>query len=214
MPLFLAASISDPARRGAEHLLGNAQVGEALLHQPLAVAVVVDDEVRGEAERLDLAPQDAHAGGVEGRHPRAARSPPSRRSRRSRISAAALLVNVTARMRHGSTPRSPMRCATRCVSVRVLPDPAPARISSGPSPCSTACCCIGLRDERRSAIRHHPSVVRGGLACSTGGALGKPPTQMAGEVPGLSRTGSADGTSEAASCGYQPPTLPAHAGSG
>src|ERR687892_2134005 len=26
----------------------------------------------------------------------------------------------------------------RCVSTRVLPEPAPARISSGPSPCSTA----------------------------------------------------------------------------
>src|SRR5262249_57226464 len=32
-------------------------------------AVVVDDEVRGESERLDLAAQDAHAGAVKGRHP-------------------------------------------------------------------------------------------------------------------------------------------------
>src|SRR5262249_12407034 len=41
----------------------------ALLQQPLAVAVVVDDEVRGEAERLDLAPQQPHASAVKGRHP-------------------------------------------------------------------------------------------------------------------------------------------------
>src|SRR5512138_3413158 len=62
---------------------------------------------------------------------------------RSRISAAALLVNVIARMLDGATPWS-IRWAIRCVSTRVLPDPAPATTSSGPSRCTTASSWSGL----------------------------------------------------------------------
>ena len=47
-------------------------------------------------------------------------SPTSARMR-SRISAAALLVNVTARICHGCTPLTPIRYATRWASTRVLP---------------------------------------------------------------------------------------------
>ncbi|MNS53272.1 hypothetical protein D3C72_860230 [compost metagenome] len=66
---------------------------------------------------------------------------PARRS----ISCAARREKVSSSRRCGSTP-SAIRCATRCASVLVLPEPAPAITSSGrwsaptaaPTPCSTA----------------------------------------------------------------------------
>ena len=64
--------------------------------------------------------------------------PPTSASTRSRISFAALLVKVIARISLGRAWPVPTRCAMRWVSTRVLPEPAPARISSGPSPCTTA----------------------------------------------------------------------------
>ena len=63
---------------------------------------------------------------------------PTRVATRSFISAAALLVNVMARISKGDTPRSAMRWAMRRVSTRVLPDPAPATTSSGPDGWVTA----------------------------------------------------------------------------
>jgi len=62
---------------------------------------------------------------------------------RRRISSAALLVKVTARMSEGGMPRS-MRRAIRWVTTRVLPEPAPARTRRGPSTWATASCCWGL----------------------------------------------------------------------
>ena len=47
-------------------------------------------------------------------------------------------------MRDGSMPMRKW-CATRCTSVVVLPVPAPATISSGVSPCSTATRCSSFR---------------------------------------------------------------------
>src|SRR5687768_798977 len=43
----------------------------------------------------------------------------------------------------------------RCAMTRVLPEPAPARISSAPSVLRTASCCSGLRLERRSKPRSY-----------------------------------------------------------
>ena len=63
---------------------------------------------------------------------------PTRSATRLRISSAALLVNVMARIPHGGASPVAMRWAMRRVSTRVLPDPAPAMISSGPPRCSTA----------------------------------------------------------------------------
>ena len=57
---------------------------------------------------------------------------PNNFSMRSRISAAALFVNVTARMLCGDAPSVWMTQAMRCVSTRVLPEPAPASTSTGP----------------------------------------------------------------------------------
>ena len=67
---------------------------------------------------------------------------------RSFISRAALLVKVTARISDGrARPRLRM-CAMRVVSTRVLPVPAPASTSTGPSSVSTAARCSGLRSAR------------------------------------------------------------------
>ena len=54
------------------------------------------------------------------------------RSTRRAISAAARREKVISRMRRGSAPLT-IRCATRCASVLVLPDPAPAMTRSGPA---------------------------------------------------------------------------------
>ena len=76
---------------------------------------------------------------------------PTRAATRCFISSAALLVKVMARISNGETPRSRMRWAMRWVSTRVLPEPAPATISSGPSVWVTASYWTGLRPSRRSS---------------------------------------------------------------
>ena len=70
---------------------------------------------------------------------------PSSVSMRPRISPAALLVNVTARMPCGETFSTCTSQATRCVSTRVLPLPAPASTSVGASGAVTAARCASLR---------------------------------------------------------------------
>src|SRR6266498_557327 len=64
--------------------------------------------------------------------------PPTRAATRSFISPAALLVNVMAMIWSGLTPPAASRYAIRCVSTRVLPDPAPATMSSGEPRWTTA----------------------------------------------------------------------------
>ncbi len=83
---------------------------------------------------------------------------PSSTSTRSRISCAALFVNVIARISLARAIPVCSRNAIRCVSTRVLPVPAPARMSSGPSPCVTASRWGGLRPASRSAIRSDEAV--------------------------------------------------------
>ncbi len=63
---------------------------------------------------------------------------PTSSSTRSRISAAALLVKVIARIEPGWALRSAISQAIRRVSTRVLPEPAPATTSSGGPACTTA----------------------------------------------------------------------------
>src|SRR5574340_895222 len=67
--------------------------------------------------------------------------------RRVTISFAALLVKVTARMPCGLTAPVLIRYAMRVVSTRVLPLPAPARISADWCGSVTALRCSGLRPE-------------------------------------------------------------------
>ena len=64
--------------------------------------------------------------------------PPTSAATRSRISAAALLVKVIARIEPGCALRAEIVQAIRRVSTRVLPDPAPATTSSGRPSCTTA----------------------------------------------------------------------------
>ncbi len=61
----------DQACRGAgtEDLVADIEFAQALLEQPFLILVIVDGEVGGETDRRGFPPQDAHAGGVERRHP-------------------------------------------------------------------------------------------------------------------------------------------------
>ena len=76
--------------------------------------------------------------------------------KRSRISAAALLVNVIARISQGCTPLSASICAMRYVSTRVLPEPAPASTSRGPSMHSTASRCAGFKESISMPVIYPP----------------------------------------------------------
>ena len=69
---------------------------------------------------------------------------PSSAATRSRISRAALLVKVTASTCHGRALPVARMCASRVVSTRVLPVPAPASTSTGPSVASTASACVSF----------------------------------------------------------------------
>jgi hypothetical protein len=75
---------------------------------------------------------------------------PTRAATRPFISSAALLVKVMARISKGETPWSLISHATREVSTLVLPEPAPATISSGPPGWVTASRWTGLRLWSRS----------------------------------------------------------------
>ena len=80
---------------------------------------------------------------------------PSIRSSRSRISPAALFVNVIARISFGRTPTARIRWATRCVSTRVFPEPAPGDHEQRPFRVEH-----GLALRRRSGRPGDPSAVR------------------------------------------------------
>ena len=72
---------------------------------------------------------------------------------RVNISLAALLVKVTASRPPGETWPVLSSQAMRVVSTRVLPEPAPARISAGSAGSVTAASCSGLRwRSRRSWV--------------------------------------------------------------
>src|SRR5690554_6887369 len=74
---------------------------------------------------------------------------PTIASTRSRISAAALLVNVIARIWLGHASRLASSPTTRRVSTLVLPEPAPATMSSDWPRYSTASRCCGFRPSSR-----------------------------------------------------------------
>src|SRR5450759_3577739 len=70
---------------------------------------------------------------------------------RSAISPAALSVNVTTRTRLGSTAPVATAYATRWVTTRVFPDPAPAWMTSGPRVIRTASAWAGSSPTSRSS---------------------------------------------------------------
>src|SRR5579875_2058720 len=119
--------------------------------------------------------------------------PPTSAATRSFISPAALFVKVIARIWYGVTSRSASRYAMRWVSTRVLPDPAPATMSSGPPWCTTAARCCGLSPASRPAtsLRRARRPVSGAASLSIDGAGGG---NRAGTDSG---DGTGDGTGEA-----------------
>ena len=148
-PRFFQPSMmgGELARRPA--LLVDALRLDHLLHQAELVVGVEDGEVGPQAHELGVAAQDLGADRVEGAEPRHALGDgPMSAAMRSRISRAALLVKVTARIWDGPALPVAIRWAMRVVSTRVLPVPAPASTSTGPSVASTAARCSGLRPVR------------------------------------------------------------------
>ena len=94
---------------------------------------------------------------------------PTSPARRSRISAAALFVNVMAKISHGATPLFSIRLAMRYVSTRVLPEPAPARTKSGPSVVTTASRCGSFNvSMSMGMVVPHPSFACGALSPCAG----------------------------------------------
>ncbi len=76
---------------------------------------------------------------------------PSSAASRSAISSAALFVNVMARIDSGATPCCSTRKAIRWVSVRVLPVPGPAEMTTERSTHCTASRCASFRPPSRAA---------------------------------------------------------------
>ena len=137
------------AARGCTKLSSMLSSFMRLLDDGQLIGRVVDDEVARQPDGGRLAPQQPCAQRVERRDPHPEQSPPSSAATRVRISSAALFVNVTASTPSGRQARETM-CAMRWAMTRVLPEPAPARISTAPSVCSTASRCSGFSAERRS----------------------------------------------------------------
>ena len=104
----------------------------------LLIAAIVDGKVRRISEQRRFLAQNPHTKRVERRDERPL-LPTARQQGRGplRISRAALLVNVTERIRSGGVPLW-ISSAARNVITRVLPVPAPARTSSGPPIVRTA----------------------------------------------------------------------------
>ena len=73
----------------------------------------------------------------------------------SLISLAALFVKVIASIFHGLTPFA-IRFAILTVSAPVFPEPAPARIRTGPSVFNTAFFCIGFKVSKLIIIQNSP----------------------------------------------------------
>ncbi len=136
----------DAARREALRVL--AELLEARLDEPHLVLAVVDRERRAVAESFGLSPQHPPAGGVEREDPDRARG-----LAEHPLETLAHLARRLVRERDredlvGFTPHARIRCATRYVSTRVFPEPAPATTSSGPSVARTASRWASLRSAR------------------------------------------------------------------
>ena len=153
---------------GGKALVGlrEAEIVAHEIHQIGGIAAIVDGESRRKANRFRIFAQKPRTDGVECAGPGIepvivsaiavpplCTAPARMRPTRRVISTDARREKVNSMMRRGSAPRS-IRCATRCAKVEVLPEPAPAMMSSGPAsagnepPCSTARRCCGLRFSR------------------------------------------------------------------
>jgi hypothetical protein len=131
---------------------------------------------------------------------------PTRPAIRSRSSPAARFVNVTARIRHGAHPATPMRYAIRCATTRVFPLPAPARMRSGPSVVVTARACSGFRRDTISAARaaRRSSIA---LAMSAGASAGAEGSSDGSGGASRSQSGSSASTAGGAEGAGDPSAL-------
>ena len=139
-------------------------------------------------------------------HMRPASSPTSA-AIRSRISAAALFVKVMARIWPALAWPVASKYAMRCVRTRVLPDPAPAMMSSGAPRCSTEARWRSLSPRVNSsgspaglayALCVHSKVPWArapGPAPEAGAAPGAPPGTAAGGHPSPASSTSKAGAS-------------------
>jgi hypothetical protein len=122
---------------------------QQLLEQPLLIVVVEDGVVRLQPDQLGMAAQDLGGHRVEGAQPAQALGlgaddvgdPLAHLAR-------GLVGEGDASSSHGLARPVDRMCASRVVSTRVLPVPAPARTSTGPSVVSTASRCSGFRPSR------------------------------------------------------------------
>ena len=118
---------------GGEPLRVEVQVPAHVVDEPDRIGLVVDRERRADPElSASRRRMRAHAEWNVDTHMRWATGPTSPPTR-SFISPAALLVNVIASSWNGESVLLPDSYATRLVSTRVLPEPAPATTSSGTS---------------------------------------------------------------------------------
>ena len=128
------------------------QLFGGMFDRRLAVGFIENHEASRDIDGFTVLPQQPHTDTVECTHIRHEASVVGSFAEQpghpQRISLAALLVNVTAKMLNGEAFLEAIRYATRCVNVRVLPEPAPAWISSGPSVVSTARRCSGFKPSK------------------------------------------------------------------
>ena len=93
-------------------------------------------------------------------------------------------MNVTARIDHGRTFLTPTRYAIRWARTRVLPEPAPARIRSGPSVVVTARACSGFSRPTISFARAGRSRLRARRPAASSRARRSSAVSSAGRSPG------------------------------
>ena len=125
---------------------------EQLLHQPDLVVGVEDGEVGLQPDQLGVAAQDLHADRMEGAEPRHALDdlPDHRADAQLHLARRLVGEGDGEDLRRARLAEARM-WAMRVVSTRVLPVPAPASTSTGPSSVSTASRCSGLRPSRYGA---------------------------------------------------------------
>ena len=147
-----------------------------LLQQAKLVVGVQDGEARRQPDQLrrgGAACARTARGTCRATAPRPGR--PRMAPTRSRISRAALLVKVTASTWLGQARPVSRICAKRVVSTRVLPVPAPASTSSGPSTVSTALRCASFSRARYSVIALPQAVGAAGAGWHRPGSAGRTP---------------------------------------
>ena len=121
---------------------------QELLEQAQLVVGIEDGEIRPQAHKLGMHAQNLAPTEWNVPSHGIACSEPEKTATRWRISRAALLVKVTARISWARARPVETMCAIRVVRTRVLPTPAPARMRTGPSSDSTARRCSSFNPSR------------------------------------------------------------------